>query len=262
MNNGNLFTLKNELKEKATPKISQNYQRFFKTGKDQYAEHDIFLGISVPEQRKLAKKYFSQISLSEILLLLREQIHEFRLTALFLLVYRYQKSQNESERELIAKTYLAELQQVNNWDLVDSSAYQILGAHLFSRERKILYQLAKSENLWFQRVAIISTFYFIKKNDFADTLKLSEKFLNHKHDLIHKAVGWMLREIGKRDLPTELSFLEKHYHLMPRTMLRYAVERLDSEQRAFFMKKSPTEKLSAGDSKLKKTISRAGNHRH
>lgn len=262
MNNDNLFNLKEELEKKASSEISQNYQRFFKTGKDQYAEHDIFLGISVPEQRKLAKKYFSQISLSEIVFLLREEIHEFRLTALFLLVYRYQKSQSDSERELIAETYLTELQQVNNWDLVDSSAYQILGDYLFSRERKILYSLAKSENLWFQRVAIIATFSFIKKNDFSDTLKLSQEFLTHQHDLIHKAVGWMLREIGKRDLLTELNFLEKNYQLMPRTMLRYAIERLNPEQRAFFMKKSPVENFSSGDSKLRKTISRANNHKH
>lgn len=208
---------------------------FFKTGKGQYGEGDVFLGITVPVQRKIAKRYVN-LSLSDLQTMLNSKIHEFRLVALFILVYKYTKSDEKGKKEIV-DFYLKNTKNVNNWDLVDSSAGYILGEYLYDKDKSILYKLARSENLWEKRIAIIATQGFIRKNYFDDTLKISEILINDKHDLIHKAVGWMLREVGNRDLKTLYTFLDKHYLKMPRTMLRYAVEKFEKPKKEFYMKR-------------------------
>ena len=211
-------------------------QRFFKTGEGEYAEGDLFLGITVPEQRKIVKTCLDT-PLSEIELLLNEKLHECRLTALLILVGIYQKTKSEDQKQQIVELYLRNTQNVNNWDLVDSSAHFILGPHLAKRDRSILYKLADSELLWEQRIAIIATFHFIRNEDFADTLLISEKLLRHKHDLMHKAVGWMLREVGNRNKAILVEFLMEYSTEMPRTMLRYAIEKFEEEERQYFLKR-------------------------
>lgn len=215
---------------------------FFKTGPGQYGEGDVFLGITVPEQRKIAKKYLD-LSLQDLQDLLSNKFHEFRLTSLIILVNKYQKADDTSassaqeKKKEIADFYLRNAKRVNNWDLVDSSTGYILGDYLLDRDKSILYKLAKSENIWERRIAIIATQGFIRKGKFDDTLKIAEILLEDKQDLIHKAVGWMLREVGNRDLKTEEKFLEKHYKVMPRTMLRYAIEKFKKDKKEFYMKK-------------------------
>lgn len=226
--------IKEELALKAQPEKITILQRFFKTGPGEYAEGDDFLGIVVPDQRLIAKKFASKLKPEEMLSLLKSQYHEHRLTALLIWTYQYPKA-SENEKEKIAKLYLQSTNYINNWDLVDLSAYKILGTYLESKPRQLLYDLADSNNLWEQRIAIITTLHFIRKNDFTDTLKLSEILLNHQHDLIQKAVGWMLREVGKRNLETEINFLNQHYQNMPRTMLRYAIEKFDEKLRQSFL---------------------------
>ncbi|RJQ38486.1 DNA alkylation repair protein [Candidatus Microgenomates bacterium] len=209
--------------------------RFFKTGKGEYAEGDIFLGITVPIQREIAKKYTS-LSFDDLQKLLFSKIHEQRLVSLLILISKYKKA-NEKEKEKIYKFYLKNAKNINNWDLVDLSSHLILGDYLLEKDKEILYKLAKSDNLWEKRIAVISTYYFIKNNCFKECLKISEILLTDKHDLIHKAVGWMLREIGKKDQKIEEEFLNKHYKKMPRTMLRYAIERFGEEKRKFYLSK-------------------------
>ena len=211
--------------------------RFFKTGKGEYGEGDQFLGVTVPDQRKIAKKYWKDMEGRGLEVLITSPFHEVRLTTLFMLVRKYEKSKTPIEKKQWVDFYLKNKQYVNNWDLVDSSAHLILGAWLFDKDRSLLYNLAESGKLWDQRIAIISTYYFIRKRDFEDTLKIAEILLNHPHDLIHKAVGWMLREVGNRDYDTEFDFLEKHYKNMPRTMLRYAIEKFDPKVREMFLAK-------------------------
>lgn len=228
-----LKNLTEELKEIQDPEKAKILLKFFKTGKGQYGEGDIFLGIKVPEQRKIAKKY-SSIPLDDISQLLKSKFHEFRLTSLLILVLKYKKEDFKRKKEIV-EFYLSHMEDINNWDLVDSSAPYILGDFLLDKDKSILYRLAKSDNLWERRIAILSTFAFIKNNQFEDALNISEILLFDKHDLIHKAVGWMLREISKRDDRTEEEFLEKHYRIMPRTMLRYAIEKFDKDKRKFYL---------------------------
>lgn len=228
-----LKNLTEELKEIQDPEKAKILLKFFKTGKGQYGEGDIFLGIKVPEQRKIAKKY-SSIPLDDISQLLKSKFHEFRLTSLLILVLKYKKEDFKKKKEIV-EFYLSHMEDINNWDLVDSSAPYILGDFLLDKDKSILYRLAKSDNLWERRIAILSTFAFIKNNQFEDALNISEILLFDKHDLIHKAVGWMLREISKRDDRTEEEFLEKHYRIMPRTMLRYAIEKFDKDKRKFYL---------------------------
>ncbi len=210
-------------------------QRFFKTGKGEYGEGDVFLGIVVPTQRKIAKQ-FSTLSLDEIEKLLTSKIHEHRLIALLILIEQFNKG-NEKVQNTIYKFYLSHTKHINNWDLVDLSAHHIVGAYLEKKDRKILYEHAKSKLLWDRRIAILSTFYFIKKGDFKDTLQIAKILLHDSHDLIQKAVGWMLREVGKRGgEKEEVDFLDAYAHEMPRTMLRYAIERLPQEKRAKYLK--------------------------
>lgn len=219
------------LADKAIPEKAAFFPRFFKTGPGEYGEGDKFLGVTVPIQRKVAKSVFKEISLSEIGELLRDSYHEVRLTALYILVYKYQRLKNEAEQKEVVDFYLANLDFVNNWDLVDSSCHHILGHYYLERDRSIFYELADTDHLWRQRVAMISSYYWIKRGDFGDALALAEKLLYHPHDLIHKAVGWMLREIGNGEFEVEMEFLRKYYKTMPRTVLRYAIEKFDPELR-------------------------------
>lgn len=206
---------------------------FFKTGVGQYGEGDIFLGIRVPAVRKLAKEY-KALPLKEILSLLKSPYHEERLLALILFVNAFAKG-DETIQKQIYDLYLANTKYINNWDLVDISAPNIVGAFLMERSRTPLYQLAKSKSLWERRIAVLATFYFIKNNQFEDSLKIAGILLRDKEDLIHKAVGWMLREVGKRDIACVESFLQKHCQVMPRTMLRYSIERFAPSKRRKYM---------------------------
>lgn len=225
--------VQDELRDIAAPEIAKHSQRFFKTGKGEYGEGDQFLGIRVPQIRKVAKR-FKKLSLDEIEKLLHSDFHEERLCALIILVNRAEKAPPE-KLENIYELYLANTKYVNNWDLVDSSAEYIVGRYLADKDRSILYDLAESDNLWERRIAIMSTFYFIKRNQFEDTLKIAKLLLRDKHDLIHKAVGWMLREIGKRDIKKEENFLDQYLKNMPRTMLRYAIEKFPEDKRKEYL---------------------------
>ena len=211
--------------------------RFFKTGKGEYGEGDIFFGLTVPSCRKIAKKY-ENISLKEIEYLLSNKVHEVRLIALFILTFQYKKS-SEKDRKVIIDFYLKNTKYVNNWDLVDSSAYKLLGDYLLNKKDKnILIKLARSKNLWEQRISVIATFAFIKNGDSKWTLKIAKMLIHHEHDLIHKATGWMLREVGKRVSVKDLcEFLELNIKKMPRTMLRYSIEKFPKEIKLEYLKK-------------------------
>jgi 3-methyladenine DNA glycosylase AlkD len=279
-----------DLQEVAKEEKISKFQSFFKTGKGEYGEGDIFIGISVPENRKVVKKH-KNASLEQIQELLQSKIHEHRLCGLLIMVDQYQKTkqkedifnfylknisrvnnwdlvdssadkiigahifqtdkhrlcgllimvdqyQKTKQKEDIFNFYLKNISRVNNWDLVDSSADKIIGAHIFQTDKKLIYKLVESKNLWERRIAVISTFYFIKKGQFQDTLKIAEILLNDDEDLIHKAVGWMLREMGKKGgMEKLIEFLDKNSQKMPRTMLRYSIEKLDEEQRRRYLNK-------------------------
>ena len=209
-------------------------QRFFKTGPGEYGEGDVFIGIRVPVLRALVKEY-ADLSVVQILILLRSHIHEERLLALLLLVDSFSQG-DEAARTSIFELYLKHTEFINNWDLVDSSAAQIVGAYLMDKSKAVLYRLAESANLWERRIAIMSTFHFVKHHEFSETLKIAKILLFDRQDLIHKATGWMLREIGKRHLKTEERFLKVHYKKMPRTMLRYAIEKFPEQKRQRYLK--------------------------
>jgi 3-methyladenine DNA glycosylase AlkD len=223
--------IRKELRQKANPEKAQILQRFFKTGKGQYGEGDVFLGVMVPETRAIAKKY-SGMNLKDVKKLLDSKIHEERLAGLLILVDKYQKG----DKENIFNFYLKNSHRINNWDLVDVTSHKIVGDFLSDKPRDILHALAESENLWERRISIVSTFAFINKNDFKDSIKLAEKLLHDEHDLMHKAVGWMLREIGKKDVKELEKFLKKHYKNMPRTMLRYSIEKFPEKTRKKYLK--------------------------
>jgi len=208
---------------------------FFKTGKGQYGAGDIFLGVMVPQIRTVSKKY-TELNFNDLQKLLNSKKHEIRLCALFVLVKKYQIA-DDREKKNIADFYLKNAENINNWDLVDLTAPKILGEYLIGKPHKILYDLAASQNLWERRIAMLSTFTFIKNKDFVDALRLAKKLLDDKHDLMHKAVGWMLREIGKRDKNILVEFLNLYYKKMPRTMLRYAIEKFDAVERNKYLKK-------------------------
>ena len=227
-----LNELRNELKQKANKEKAKLLQGFFKTGPGEYGEGDIFLGAIVPETRKTAIK-FKSLPLSSVEELLKSKIHEERLCALLLLVHNYENHQEK--REEIYNFYLKNTKYINNWDLVDLSCHHIIGDYLKDKDKSILYALAKSDNLWERRIAVISTFNFIRDKQFEDPIALAEILLKDKHDLIHKAVGWMLREMGKKDIKPLLTFLNKHYKTMPRTMLRYSIEKLPEKLRKQYL---------------------------
>jgi len=224
-----------DLKKAADPDHAQKLQGFFKTGPGEYGEGDIFLGVRVPEQRRIAKKH-RDITLDETIGLLRSNIHEHRLTSLFLLTHKFANGDEET-REKIVNLYLANTSYINNWDLVDSSAHKILGVWLLDKPRDILYRLAASDSLWERRISIISTFPFIALGDLSDAVALAKLLLNDEHDLIHKASGWVLREVGKKDIDLLYSFLDEYSNEMPRTTLRYSIEKLPEEQRKHYLKR-------------------------
>ncbi|MFA6553800.1 MAG: DNA alkylation repair protein [Patescibacteria group bacterium] len=225
-----LSQLQSELRSLGSPQKAKLLQRFFKTGPGEYGEGEVFLGITVPVSRHLAIKY-KNLSWPEIATLISSKNHEARLVALLILVHNFKKG-NEVEREKIFTFYLRQTRYINNWDLVDLSAHQIVGGFLLNRPRGILFTLAQSASLWERRIAMMATFQFIYHGQSEDTLKIARILLNDKHDLIHKVVGWMLREVGKRvSLETERKFLNAHASHMPRTMLRYAIERLPESER-------------------------------
>lgn len=221
------------LRSLGCPQQAAILSRFFKTGPGQYGEGDRFIGVKVPVTRKVARE-FKSLPLSEVECLLHSEIHEERLLALVILVGQFEQG-DDAARKTIYRFYLANTKHINNWDLVDLSAPQIVGGYLEHRSRKPLDGLAKSASLWERRISILATHWFIRHGDFADTLKIAEKLLPDKEDLIHKAVGWMLREVGKRDVATLEEFLGQHCRAMPRTMLRYAIERFPDDKRRAYL---------------------------
>lgn len=225
----------NELLSVANPEKAEHLQKFFKTGPGQYAEGDIFLGLVVPLTRNIAKAN-RQTPLEELQKLITNPYHEARLCTLLILVDRFRKASPE-EQAGIFSFYLTNARYANNWDLVDLSCPYIVGSYLLDKERDILYKLSESDNLWEQRISIVSTITFIRNRQFEDTLALAKHFFTHKHDLIHKATGWMLRETGKKDREVLTDFLEEYATQMPRTTLRYAIEHYEESQRQYFLKK-------------------------
>ncbi|MCK5218103.1 DNA alkylation repair protein [bacterium] len=230
----NLNVLRKSLQKQANPHKARILQGFFKTGPGEYGEHDIFIGVPVPELRKLAKMS-PDLDFEDIRFLIQSRIHEERLTALFILIIQFNHGPAARQKSIYS-FYLRNLHFVNNWDLVDTSAEHILGAYLADKDKTLLTRLAHSRNFWKRRIAILSTFHYIKKGEFDETLKIADLLLHDSEDLIHKAVGWLLREIGKRDLPAEEVFLKRHYKTMPRTMLRYAIERFPEPKRRAYLK--------------------------
>jgi 3-methyladenine DNA glycosylase AlkD len=216
------------------PEKARVLSRFFKTGKGEYGEGDIFLGIPVPLQRKVARKY-PGLSLEDAQGLLSSKIHEHRLVALLILIFKYRRSDGKGKSEIF-DFYLKNTSGINNWDLVDLSAQHIIGDYLLMSDRSLLQKLAQSKNFWERRIAIMSTFAFIRNQQFEDTLRIAAMLMHDKHDLIHKAVGWMLREVGKRDGEQLERFLKKYSGVMPRTMLRYSIERFDEGKRKAYLK--------------------------
>jgi 3-methyladenine DNA glycosylase AlkD len=227
--------VKTELKKVSNPEYASRLQGFFKTGKGEYGEGDVFLGVRVPDQRQVAKKNRS-IPLNDVIKLLHSGVHEHRLTALFILTEQFNRGDKETKQSIVY-LYLSNTALINNWDLVDSSAHKILGKWLVDKPRDLLYELAESESIWERRISIISTFAFIEKGDLVDALSLAKMLLDDDHDLIHKATGWVLREVGKKDLPALEMFLLEHYKTMPRTMLRYAIEKFPEDRRRFYLVK-------------------------
>ena len=233
MNSMTVQQIQKRLRQFASREKAKVLQRFFKTGPGEYGEGDHFLGVVVPDIRRVAKE-FQNAPLDEITTLLASTVHEERLLALLMLVQAYSGG-DYSLKKKIYSLYLKNTKHINNWDLVDLSAPNIVGAYLLDRNRTPLYTFAQSKNLWKRRIAILATFQFIKQNDFDDTLGISKILLMDEHDLLHKAVGWMLREVGKRSLPVEENFLSQHYKKMPRTMLRYAIERFPEGKRRRYL---------------------------
>lgn len=224
------------LNKLANKKQATVLQRFFKTGAGQYGEGDKFLGIKVPEQRTVAKKYYQEAAVSEINELIHSPYHEHRLTGLIILVLKFPRAAADEQKQIF-DFYLKNTDRINNWDLVDLTAPNIVGTWLLTRDRKILYKLAKSKLLWDRRIAILATYTFIRAKQFDDTIKISEILLADKHDLMHKAVGWMLREMGKRNEKELIKFLDKYTHQLPRTALRYAIEKLPETKRKYYLNK-------------------------
>ncbi|MBM3283575.1 DNA alkylation repair protein [Candidatus Gottesmanbacteria bacterium] len=225
-----LADLQKELRSLSDQKRARSLAWFFKTGKGDYGEGDKFIGITMPDIHKIARRYQS-LGIPDLEKLVSSDIHEERMTALIIMTLKYPK-----EKEKFYKLYLKNRKYINNWDLVDVTCGRIVGDYLLDQSRDILYKFARSRNLWEKRIAIISTAMFIRHNDFLDTLKIAEILMKDRHDLIHKAVGWMLREIGKKDKKTEESFLNKNYKEMPRTMLRYAIEKFPERERKRYLK--------------------------
>lgn len=229
--------ISNALSDLLIPGKAEIMQSFFKTGKGEYGEGDIFIGVTVPDQRSVAKEFYNKISLEEISELLSSKIHEHRLTALLMLVYKFEKTKDKSQQKEIVDFYLNHTKHINNWDLVDTSCYKILGRYCFeNQDSKILEKLSDSKNMWEMRMAIVGTMFHIKKGEFELTKTFALKNLHHPHDLMHKANGWLLREMGKKNESELLNFLNLNYKEMPRTCLRYAIEKLDEDLRQDYLK--------------------------
>jgi len=229
-------TIIDEIKKYQNPDFAAHHAKFFQTHKGGYGEGDLFYGLKVPDVRKIVKLFYKDASLDDVEELIKNPYHEVRLCGLFVMVAKFKKV-SEEEKKLLVKIYLNNLEYINNWDLVDLSAPSVLGEYWFDKDMNDLWKLANSGHLWSERISVLASFGFIKKGSYQTTLELCEFFLNHRHDLIHKATGWMLREIGKRDLTQLLKFLDKYHKVMPRTMLRYSIEKLPQEQRKFYMAK-------------------------
>jgi 3-methyladenine DNA glycosylase AlkD len=225
--------IQSRLRKLGSRQKAADLQRFFKTGPGEYGEGDVFRGVTVPASRKIARE-FKELPFSEIKLLLRSPVHEERFVALLILVTQFPKA-TEAGRRKIYEFYLRNTKYINNWDLVDLSAHHIVGAYLLGKPKKPLHELARSACLWERRISIIATFQFIRHDEFSEALKIAKRLLHDEHDLIHKAVGWMIREVGNRDLKTEEGFLKEHYHSMPRTMLRYAIEKFPEAKRLRYL---------------------------
>jgi 3-methyladenine DNA glycosylase AlkD len=233
-----VLNIEKDLLKLKNPQKAKDLSWFFKTGKGEYGEGDFFLGITVPETRKIARKYGdSDLDLKKVQELLKSKYHEVRLCALLILVHKYKQTKDQKEKKKIVDFYLKNTRYINNWDLVDLSCHYTVGNYLIDKDRKILFKLAKSKNIWQRRIGMISTFAFIYAGEYKTTFEIAEILLHDKHDLIQKAVGWMLREVGKRVSEKELEkFLNKHAKTMPRTALRYAIERLPEQKRQFYLK--------------------------
>ncbi|MBU0527599.1 DNA alkylation repair protein [Candidatus Micrarchaeota archaeon] len=222
-----------DLQNLSNPKKAKQLSRYFKTGRGEYGEGDVFLGLQVPEIRKIAKNY-TGLNFKDLEKLLANEIHEYRLAALLILVDRFKRADRKEQKE-IYEFYLKNTDGIDNWDLVDLSAHEIVGKYLLDKKPDILYELAQSKNMWERRIAVVATYTFIRSNRFEENLKIAKMLLYDEEDLIHKAVGWMLREIGKRNQDTEERFLKRYYKKMPRTMLRYAIEKFDKTKRKYYM---------------------------
>ncbi|WP_439480087.1 DNA alkylation repair protein [Chryseobacterium aquaticum] len=229
--------IKESLAVLSIPEKAAFLPRFFKTGKGEYGEGDKFIGVIVPDQRKVAKEYFSKITLKELSELLSSEIHEHRLTALLMLISKFEKAKEQTVKDEIVKFYLNHLQFINNWDLVDTSCYKILGRYAFENQKEnLLKELSKSDEMWHKRIAVVGTMHYIKMGSFDLTKEFVTQNLHHPHDLMHKANGWLLREMGNKNESELIAYLNQYYKEMPRTCLRYAIEKLDEELRQDYLK--------------------------
>ncbi|MDA9951687.1 DNA alkylation repair protein [Oligoflexaceae bacterium] len=227
--------IQQKLQKLASKKTAERSAYFFKTEKGQYGHGDVFIGVKSPDLRALAKNSLTE-SVSSIRKLVQSKIHEERMLGLMILVYQYKKTKDDAEKNRIYKLYVSVFKNINNWDLVDCSCPHIVGPHLLSSDRSELYEWARSDHLWTKRIAIVSNWWFIRQGDLRDVFKISRILLTDEHDLIHKAVGWMLREAGKKDVKKLEAFIKVNYHQMPRTMLRYAIEKFPETKRKRFLK--------------------------
>ncbi len=232
-----LKEIKEALVTLSIPEKAEFFPKFFKTGKGEYGEGDLFLGVKVPDQRSVAKEFYARISMEELSKLLSSQYHEHRLTALFMLISKFEKTKDKAVKDEIVEFYLNHLQHINNWDLVDSSCYKILGRYAFENQKdELLRTLSDSEEMWHKRIAVVGTMHYVKKGSFDLTKEFVTKNMKHTHDLMHKANGWLLREMGEKNEAELINFLNKHYKEMPRTSLRYAIEKLDEDLRQDYLK--------------------------
>lgn len=237
MHTGIVKEIQEALAVLSIPEKAEFFPRFFKTGKGEYGEGDLFLGVKVPDQRTVAKEYYSKISLKELSEVLSSVYHEHRLTALFMLISKFEKAKDIVVKDEIVEFYLKHLQYVNNWDLVDSSCYKILGRYAYENEKEILLRdLSKADEMWYKRIAVVGTMHYIKKGSFDLTKEFVTRNLKHSHDLMHKANGWLLREMGNKNEQELIGYLNEFYKEMPRTCLRYAIEKLDEDLRQDYLK--------------------------
>lgn len=235
--NNILDEIKEALAVLSIPEKAAFFPKFFKTGKGEYGEGDLFLGVKVPDQRSVAKEYYPKISLEELSELLSSPFHEHRLTALLMLILKFEKTKDSATKDEIAEFYLNHLDFINNWDLVDTSCYKILGRYCFENQKEsLLKKLSVSEKMWHKRIAVVGTMHYVKKGSFELTKELVTQNLHHPHDLMHKANGWLLREMGNKNEAELISYLNKFYKEMPRTCLRYAIEKLDENLRQNYLK--------------------------